>query len=417
MSTYLIRGGNPLKGTVSVNGAKNAALKMIAASILTEETCVFSNVPDIEDVRTMLEVLSCLGADVYFKPDGTLAVTADGGLKDKAPYELVSKMRASIMVLGPLLARLGRAHVALPGGCNIGSRQIDMHLRGLKLLGANITTEHGYIEGADKRLRGAVVPLDFPSVGATENVLMAATLADGKTVIENAAREPEIIDLAGFLTKMGARIDGAGTSIIEVEGVRKLHGAEFPVPADRIEAGTFLIAGAITSGEVTIDGVSGQHMELVLDKLKRIGADIVIGESGISLSMTKRPKPVDVATLPYPGFPTDLQPMMAAILAIASGTSILTENVFENRFLYIDELNRMGAEIRLDDHHAVIRGVERLSGAEVRVPDLRAGAALIIAGLAAEGQTVVYDNGHIDRGYQDLDERLKDLGADIIKEQ
>ncbi len=417
MSTYIIRGGNPLNGTVSVSGAKNAALKMMAASILTEETCVFTNVPDIKDVNTMLEVLGCLGADVFFNPDGTLTVTADGGLRDKAPYELVSQMRASIMVLGPLLARLGRAHVALPGGCNIGSRQIDMHLQGLKLMGANITTEHGYIEGKDKRLRGAVVPLDFPSVGATENILMAGALAEGKTVIENAAREPEIIDLAEFLTKMGAKIDGAGTSIVTIEGVEKLHGAEHRILADRIEAGTFLIAGAMTGGEVTVTGASGRNMELVLEKLKQAGVKVIEEDDAITLTMSGRPRAIDVSTLPYPGFPTDLQPMMAAFLATAAGTSVLTENVFENRFLYIDELNRMGASIRLDDHHAVIHGVDKLSGAEVRVPDLRAGAALVIAGLAADGETVIYDNCHIDRGYESLDEKLKMLGADITKEQ
>jgi UDP-N-acetylglucosamine 1-carboxyvinyltransferase len=417
MATYIIRGGNPLTGTVSVSGAKNAALKVMAASILTEETCTFHNVPDIQDVWTMLEVLRCLGADAFYNPDGTLTVTADGGLRDKAPYELVSQMRASIMVLGPLLARLGRAHVALPGGCNIGSRQIDLHLQGLKLMGAKITTEHGYIEGKDKRLKGAVIPLDFPSVGATENVIMAAALAEGKTVIENAAREPEIIDLAEFVIKMGGRIDGAGTSIIEIEGVEKLHGAEHTIIADRIEAGTFLIAGAMTGGEITVEGAAAANMELVCEKLKQAGAMISESPEGLTVSMKGRPLAVDVSTLPYPGFPTDLQPMMAALLATAKGTSVLTENVFENRFLYIDEFNRMGAEIRLDDHHAVIRGVERLSGAPVRVPDLRAGAALVIAGLAAEGETTVYDNGHIARGYQDFETKLSELGADIVKEQ
>ncbi len=417
MTTYTIQGGIPLHGTITVNGAKNAALKMMAASILTEETCTLTNVPDIKDVRTMIEVLRCLGADAAFRPDGTLVITADGGLKDKAPYELVSQMRASIMVLGPLLARLGRAHVALPGGCNIGSRQINMHLQGLKMLGAKITTEHGYIEGEDRRLHGAMIPLDFPSVGATENVLMAAVLAEGKTVIENAAREPEITDLAEFLTAMGARIDGAGTSVIEIEGVDKMHGAEHNVLADRIEAGTFLIAGAITGGEVTITNTEAAHLELVLEKLKQAGADVTSDDADVTVSMSERPQSLDVSTLPYPGFPTDLQPMMAAFLATAVGTSVLTENVFENRFLYIDELNRMGAQMKLDDHHAVIRGVDRLSGAPVRVPDLRAGAALIIAGLAADGETTVYDNGHIDRGYQDLDEKLKELGAEITKEQ
>ena len=415
MTSYHIVGGNPLSGTVSVLGAKNAVLKMMAASILTEETCVLSNVPDIKDVRTMIDVLRYLGADADFRPDGKLAVTAAGDLKDRAPYELVSRMRASIMVLGPLLGRLGRAHVALPGGCNIGSRQIDLHLQGLKLMGAKITTEHGYIEGEDGRLKGAVVPLDFPSVGATENVLMAGALADGTTVIENAAREPEIVDLAAFLVKMGASITGAGTSMITIEGNDHLHGAEYAVLPDRIAAGTYLMAGAMTGGEVTVDGINPEHLELVIEKLRQAGAEITVDEKTATASMTARPKPVDLATLPYPGFPTDLQPLMAAFLATAGGTSILTENVFENRFLYIDELHRMGADIRLDDHHAVIRGVDHLSGAEVRVPDLRAGAALIVAGLVAEGETIVYDSDHIDRGYQDLDEQLKTLGADISK--
>ena len=320
------------------------------------------------------------------------------------------------MVLGPLLARLGRAHVALPGGCNIGSRQIDLHLASLKRMGAKITTEHGYIEGEDGRLRGAVIPLDFPSVGATENVLMAACLADGITTIENAAREPEIIELAEFLNGMGARVSGAGTSVIKIDGVEKLHGTEHQVLPDRIEAATLLIAGAITGGEVKVEGVRASHLELVLEKLKQAGARITADATGISLKMSGRPKAVDIATLPYPGFPTDIQPMMASFLAVSKGTSVLTENVFENRFLYIDELNRMGADIRLDDHHAIIRGVKRLSGAPVRVPDLRAGAALVLAGLAAEGETVVYDKDHIDRGYQDLDEKLKDLGACITKE-
>lgn len=415
MSTYTIQGGLPLAGIVGVNGAKNAALKLMAATILTEETCVITNVPDITDVRTMIEVLNCLGAEAEFRPEGTIVVTADGGLTDRAPYELVSQMRASIMVLGPLLGRLGRAHVALPGGCNIGSRQIDMHLASLKRMGAKITTEHGYIEGEDGRLRGAVIPLEFPSVGATENILMAGVLADGRTVIENAAREPEIIELAAFLTTMGAKITGAGTSVIEIDGVERLHGAEHTVLPDRIEAGTMLIAGAMTRGDVTVEGAVAGHLELVLEKLREAGADITVNDAGVRVVMTDRPRAVDVATLPYPGFPTDLQPMMAAFLAVADGASVLTENVFENRFLYIDELNRMGADIRLDDHHAVIRGVARLSGAPVRVPDLRAGAALLIAGLAAEGETTVYDAGHIDRGYQDIDRKMRDLGASITK--
>jgi UDP-N-acetylglucosamine 1-carboxyvinyltransferase len=415
MSTYTIQGGVPLTGSVNVHGAKNAALKLMAASILTEDTCVIRNVPDIKDVRTMIDVLNCLGAEADYRPDGVITIMADGGLKDRAPYELVSQMRASIIVLGPLLARLGRAHVALPGGCNIGSRQIDMHLAGLKRMGVKITTEHGYIEGVDGRLRGARIPLDFPSVGATENVLMAAALAKGTTVIENAAREPEIIELVDFLLAMGAEIRGAGSSEIVIEGVEKLRGVEHTVLPDRIEAGTLLLAGAITGGEITIAGAVAADLRLVLDKLVETGATISESPAGITIKGPKRPRSIDIATLPFPGFPTDLQPLMAAYLAKAKGTSVLTENVFENRFMYIDELNRMGADIKLDGHHAVIRGVPGLSGAPVRVPDLRAGAALIIAGLAAEGETIVYDSGHIERGYENLDEKLKDLGAHITR--
>ncbi len=417
MARYTIQGRNPLKGSIKISGAKNAALKMMAASILTSEPCRLKNVPRIKDVNTMIKVLSFLGVETKFASGGDLCIQESGGLSYTAPYELISQMRASIMVLGPLLARLGRAYVALPGGCNIGSRKIDLHLRGLKELGATITTGHGYIEGKADRLKGAVITLEFPSVGATENLLMSSVLAKGKSVIENAAREPEVVDLVFFLQKMGAKIKGAGTAVLEIEGVESLHGAEHEIIPDRIETGTYLIAGAITQGDVELIGACPEHLALVLEKLELAGASISSESGKICLSMKKRPAALDVSTLPYPGFPTDLQPLMASLLALTDGISVVTENVFENRFLYIDELNRMGANIRLDGHHAVIKGIKRLSGAPVRVPDLRAGASLVVAGLAAEGETTIRDDCHIVRGYEDFEKKLATLGADITKEE
>jgi len=416
MTRYIIQGGIPLSGEIKLSGAKNAALKMMAASILTSDISVLKNVPSIKDVDTMIQVLEFLGVSASFNPDGDLHIDAAGDLSDKAPYELVSQMRASIIVLGPLLARLGRAHVALPGGCNIGSRQIDLHLGGLKALGAKITTGHGYIEGECSDLKGTIVTLDFPSVGATENLLMAAVLAKGTTVIENAAREPEVTDLVLFLNKMGGRISGEDTAVLTIEGVDSLHGAVHEIMPDRIEAGTMLIAAAMTNGSIQVDPGHAEHLGIVLEKLSLTGADLSVANSTIRLTTKGRPAALDVSTLPYPGFPTDLQPMIAAYLSCAEGISILTENVFENRFMYIDELNRMGADIRLDGHHAIIKGVKSLSGAPVRAPDLRAGAALILAGLGAEGETIVEDVGHIERGYEGLEEKLRYLGADIIKE-
>lgn len=415
MSKYIIEGGKELRGEVTVGGAKNAALKMMAATILTSEPCILQNVSRISDVETMIEVLNRLGVESHFGEDGTLTVHASGSLREEAPYDLVSQMRASIVVLGPLLARLGRARVAMPGGCNIGSRKIDLHLRGLRSLGANINTGHGYIEAEAKNLRGTTIALDFPSVGATENILMASVLASGRTVIENAAREPEVIDLITFLNSMGARINGAGTTVIEIEGVEELKGTTHRVIPDRIEAGTFLIAGAVTGGEVVVKDANHDRLELVIEKLKQAGAQVSFFPDRIALSMSRRPRALDVSTLPYPGFPTDLQPLMATLLSLSEGISVVTENVFENRFLYIDELNRMGANIYLDGHHAVIRGVESLSGAPVRVSDLRAGAALVLAGLAAKGATEVEDIFHVERGYSDFDNKLRALGADITR--
>lgn len=417
MSKYVIQGGKKLEGEVMVGGAKNAALKMMAAALLSSEQSVLSNVPRIRDVETMIEVLGRLGARASFSSEGTLSIDPSGPLNGEAPYELVSQMRASIIVLGPLLARLRRARVAMPGGCNIGSRKIDLHLKGLRSLGVRIRTGHGYIEAEAENLKGTTIALDFPSVGATENILMAAVLADGKTTIENAAREPELVDLIFFLKKMGAKINGAGTTVIEVEGVPELYGASHEIIPDRIEGGTYLTAGAVTQGEVVVKGVQPRQLELVIEKIRQAGARIKTVKEGLVVSMKGRPLPVDVSTLPYPGFPTDLQPLMATLLSLAEGTSVVTENVFENRFLYIDELNRMGANIRMDGHHAVIKGVGKLSGAPVRVPDLRAGAALVLAGLVADGTTEVADIFHIERGYENFDKKLQALGADIKKEE
>jgi UDP-N-acetylglucosamine 1-carboxyvinyltransferase len=417
MDRLIVSGGAHLEGHVRIAGAKNSALKLMAASLLQPGRTVLRNVPRIEDCATMAEVLGHLGAGVDRQGDA-LHIDATDVRPLETPYELVSRMRASIVVLGPLLGRFGRARVAMPGGCNIGSRKIDLHIRGLERMGVHFSSEHGFLLAeVHGRLRGAVVSLDFPSVGATENVLMAAVAAHGTTVIENAAREPELSDLAAFLTSMGARIEGAGTPTVEIEGVEQLGPAEHAVIPDRVEAGTFAIAACITRGRVTLEGARADHMDLVLAKLTDCGADIVAGESGITVGMERRPKAVDLVTLPYPGFPTDLQPQMMAMLATAEGTSIVTENVFESRFMTVDELNRMGADIRTEGHHAVIRGVERLSAAPVRALDIRGGAAMVLAGLGADGVTVVEDMHHVDRGYQDFEAKLSALGAEVRRER
>jgi UDP-N-acetylglucosamine 1-carboxyvinyltransferase len=337
-------------------------------------------------------------------------------LSEETPYELVTRMRASIQVLGPLLARLGRVRVALPGGDAIGSRPIDLHLKGLERMGAKFMSEHGYVEGSADRLHGTDVLLEFPSVGATENLMMAAATAEGRTLIENAAREPEIQDLAAFLNAAGARISGAGTPTILIEGVDDLSSVEHEIVPDRIEAGTFAIAAAASKGDVTLQGVAAHHLELPLQKLEEAGADVHRGEDQVRIVMSDRPRAIDLVTLPFPGFPTDLQPPMMVLLAQGYGSSILTENVFESRFLFVDELNRMGSQIRVEGHHAVIRGVEKLSGAPVQAPDIRAGAALVVGGICAEGETTVYDVGHIERGYEDFVSKLETLDADISVE-
>jgi UDP-N-acetylglucosamine 1-carboxyvinyltransferase len=396
-----------------VAGAKNSTLKLMAASLMVPGEVVLEGVPHITDVSLMGEVLGRLGARVT-RTGESLVIDGSGELSDETPYELVTKMRASIQVLGPLLARLGRARVAMPGGDAIGSRPIDLHVGGLERMGAKFTSEHGYVEGVADRLHGTSILLEFPSVGATENLLMAAATAQGRTTIENAAREPEIQDLAAFLNAAGARISGAGTNLMTIDGVEALiPGFRHRVVPDRIEAGTFAIAAAAARGSVRIEGIRPELLELPLQKLEAAGAEVGRGDNEVAVSMSRRPQAIDLVTLPYPGFPTDLQPPMMVLLSQANGSSILTENVFEARFLFVAELNRMGSQIRVEGHHAVIRGVESLSGAPVRVPDIRAGAALILGGLCADGETIVYDDGHIERGYERFHEKLGGLGAEI----
>jgi UDP-N-acetylglucosamine 1-carboxyvinyltransferase len=412
VKSYILKGPTHLNGEVTISGAKNATLKLMAASLMIPGEVVLTRVPSIRDVFLMAQVLERLGAKVAFN-DGRLTIDCSDEPAEETPYELVTRMRASIQVLGPLLARLGRARVAMPGGDAIGSRPIDLHVQGLERMGAKFTAEHGYVEGMAHRLRGTRVLLEFPSVGATENLLMAAATADGTTVIENAAREPEIQDLAAFLRAAGADIRGEGTPTIEIRGVRGLGAIEHEVIPDRIEAGTYAIGAAATRGDITLKDMRPDHMELPLNKLEDIGAEVQRGDDEVRIAMSRRPSSMDLVTLPYPGFPTDLQPPMMVLLAQADGSSILTENVFEARFLFVDELNRMGSHIRVEGHHAVIRGVERLSGAPVRSPDIRAGAALVLGGLCADGPTEVFDEGHIERGYEDFERKLNELNAGI----
>jgi UDP-N-acetylglucosamine 1-carboxyvinyltransferase len=416
-SKFVVRGGNRLEGTVKISGAKNSALKLMAAALLSEEPSFLSNVPLISDVKTMAAVIERLGASVAYAEPDIVEINPGSKLLPEAPYELVSQMRASIIVLGPLLARLGRARVAMPGGCNIGSRKIDMHIRGLERLGARFKVGHGFIEAICEKLVGAKIELEFPSVGATENLLMAATLAEGVTIIKNAAREPEIENLADFLIAMGAKIEGAGSSRIKIEGADRLNGARFKVVPDRIEAGTFIVAAAITGGNVIIEDVVPEHLGLVLDRLRDIGVEIETssnnGSSSIKVGGCNGLVSTDIATLPYPGFPTDMQTQLMAMLALAHGTSVITENIFENRFMFVGEINRMGGDVKIQGRHAVINGIPRLIGASVKCPDLRGGAALVIAGLAAEGITEIFDIYHIDRGYHNFEQKLRSVGAEI----
>jgi UDP-N-acetylglucosamine 1-carboxyvinyltransferase len=414
MDAFVVRAGTPLAGTVRVPGAtKNAGLKQMAAALLAPGVTVLRNVHPVLDLEAMLDVMRAIGATVEWTGENELTIDATGPLKPEAPYELVTRMRASINVLGPLLARCREARVAMPGGDNIGSRKLDMHFRGLQAMGAELDVVHGFIEARCEALCGARIVLDFPSVGATENLLTAGVLAKGKTVLDNAAREPEITDLAAFLNRMGAQVRGAGTSTIEVEGVDGLSPIENEIMGDRIEAGTLLMACGVAGGEVTVEGTRMEHLEMVVLKLGEMGLQVSRTPDGLSARSDERLRAVDVATLPYPGFATDFMPLVVALLTTAGGSAIVTENVFDNRFGFVNELVRMGADIRNEGRHAVVRGVDRLSGAPVRAQDVRAGAALVVAGLAADGETTVLDPFHVDRGYPDLAGQLQALGADV----
>lgn len=415
MDTLVIQGGRRLSGKVTVSGAKNSALPAIAACLLASGECAIEGVPDLVDVRTMLDVLIELGVKAEIRP-GSVRIDAREIGTHEAPYELVRRMRASFLVMGPLLARLGKARISLPGGCAIGSRPIDLHLKGFEALGAEISMGYGSIEAvAPNGLTGAHVYLDFPSVGATENIMMAATLARGTTVIENAAEEPEIVDLANLLNSMGAKIRGAGTNVLKIEGVDSLGPAVHTIIPDRIEAGTFMVAAAITGGRIRVENVLPEHLKPITAKLREAGAYVEEDDASVVVWADERLKAVDIKTMPHPGFPTDLQAQFMALMATARGTSMITETVFENRFMHVDELKRMGANIKIDGRSAVVEGVERLTGAPVKATDLRAGAALVLAGLAAEGETELMYVYHIDRGYEKLENKLNALGASIVR--
>jgi UDP-N-acetylglucosamine 1-carboxyvinyltransferase len=417
-SRFRVRAAGPLVGTVRAAGmTKNAGCKQLAAALLAPATSTVRNLHPVADLDVMVDLLRAVGAGVEWEGDDALRVDASGALVPEAPYELVSRMRASVNVLGPLVARHGRARVAMPGGDNIGSRKLDLHMRGLQAMGAELDVVHGFIDARVNALCGARVVLDYPSVGATETLMTAAVLAKGETVIDNAAREPEITDLAAFLTKMGARIDGAGTNTITIEGVDELGAADHSIVGDRIEAGTFLFAALVAGGDVTVEGIELEHLGVVAAKLADMGARVDRApDDGVRVVVEGRPHATDVQTLPFPGFATDFMPLAVAALAVSDGTGIVTENVFDNRLSFADELNRMGAHVHTEGRHAVVRGVERLSGAPVRALDVRAGAALVLAGLAAEGETVVLESRHIDRGYPDLAGKLRALGADVDRE-
>ena len=411
MQRILIEGGHPLSGTIRISGAKNSVLKVMAAALLGKGRFIISDVPEIKDVYTMIGVLEALGV----KADLTKSVlTLDvDELDGNAPTDLVQEMRASIQVMGPLLARLGWVRIAKPGGCAIGDRPIDLHLKNLQRLGARIEEEHGYIYAQCSKLVGQEISLDFPSVGATENIMMAAALAKGRTVIHNAAREPEIIDTQNFLSKMGARISGAGSGVITIEGVDHLTSTDYSVIPDRIEAGTYLIAAAITKGKITLENVIPLHLKVFLDKLQETNAGLSIGANKITIEGSRTIRPVNIMTLPYPGFATDLQPQFMSLVTLAKGSSVIRETVYTHRFGQVEELRRMGADIQIDTNTAVVRGVPQLSGAIVKVTDLRAGAALVIAGLAAHGCTEITGVEHIVRGYEKLVEKLQSVGAKI----
>jgi len=410
---FIITGGNRLEGKVTVSGAKNSTLPIMAATLLTKEKCVLRNVPRLTDVDTMAEVIRTLGVKVKWEGENILHIDSDNFCNYEAPYDLVKKMRASILVMGPLLARLHKARISLPGGCAIGARPVDFHLKGFETLGANIEVESGYIKAEANKLKGDDFYLDFPSLGATENIMMAASLAEGITRIENAAKDPEVVELGNFLIKMGAQIDGLGSDVITIEGVKKLKGVTYDIISDRIEAGTFMIAAAITRGDVLIEKIDPGLLKPVIVKLEEAGVKVIPGDNSIRVISQERAKALDIKTLPYPGFPTDIQPQFMALCCVARGTSVITETVFENRFAHAGDLRRMGANIKVEGRSAIINGVEKLSAAPVMASDLRGGAALVLAGLVAEGTTELSRIYHLDRGYWKIEEKLKALGADI----
>ena len=417
MDVIKVEGGLPIHGEVTVEGAKNSALKLMAATIMAPGVNTLTNVPNISDVHVMGKVLKRLGATIEVVDEHTLVIDTTNVNNWETPYELVAKMRASTAVMGPLLARFGKAVVAMPGGCNIGARKIDLHILGLEALGVEFEVAHGNIHAsASNGVIGTTVALEFASVGATENLIMASVHAKGTTVIDNAAREPEIVDLANMLNEMGAKVRGAGTPVIEIEGVSELHPVTHAVVGDRIEAGTFIAAAAMAGGPVRVRGFNPDHLGLVLKKYEAMGVKIEREPDGVIASSEGRLKSVDIQTLPFPGFPTDMQAQTMAMLSLADGQCVITENVFENRFMFAGEIARMGADIRIEGHHAIVRGVERLSGAQVESPELRGGASLVLAGLVAEGETTVSNIYHIERGYERFVEKLRGLGANVWRD-
>lgn len=413
MAKIIINKSRPLKGSVKINGAKNSVLPIIAASLLTNGSCTLEGIPYLEDVKIMSQLIESLGCKTEYDESSSKMNIIVNNIIGTAPYDLVNKMRASFLVMGPVLSRLGYAKIPFPGGCAIGTRPIDLHLKGLMALGAKINLGHGFVEASAKKLKGAKIYLDFPSVGATENIIMAATMAEGTTIIENSATEPEIVDLSTFLNSMGAKISGAGTDTIIINGVKELQASTHSIIPDRIEAGTYMIAAAITRGEVLLENVITDHLKPISAKLKEAGVEISEELSSLKVNAKKRAKAIDIKTLPYPGFPTDMQAQAMALMSIAEGTSVIIETMFENRFMHVCELNRMGANIKVEGRTAVVDGCEKLTGAQVKATDLRAGASLILAGLIADGPTEVENVEHIDRGYYKLEENLSRLGVDI----
>ena len=413
MEQYVIKGGNPLVGEVEIGGAKNAALAILSAAIMTDETILIENLPDVRDINVLLEAIAGIGAQVDRIDRSTVKINGSTIADISVDYEYIKKIRASYYLLGALLGKYKHAEVPLPGGCNIGSRPIDQHLKGFRALGASVKILHGAIVAETENLHGSHIFLDVVSVGATINIMMAAAMASGRTIIENAAREPHVVDVANFLNSMGANIKGAGTDVIRIKGVEKLHRTEYSIIPDQIEAGTFMFAAAATGGDVTVKNVIPKHLEATTAKLEEIGCEVEEFDDAVRVRSTGKLHRTHVKTLPYPGYPTDMQPQIAVTLALAEGTSIVTESIFENRFKYADELSRMGANIKVEGNSAIIDGVKKLTGARVSAPDLRAGAALVIAGLAADGITVVDDIVYIQRGYENFEEKLRSLGAEI----